>query len=140
MLSYDRACPDKGIFSDFYSTNDGGIGADGRSLADIRGFVLMLADDSAARIDHIGKYHRWAEEYIVFAMDPGIYTDIVLYFDIVAQAGSGHHHHILPKRTIFANNAVGHDMREVPDLRAFTDAGAGVNDGSWMNGCSGWVQ
>ncbi len=125
--------PDKGILPDLDPAEDGGIGADGSPFTDQGFLVFILSFNRAAGVDHIGKDHRRAEKNLVFAGHSGIDADIVLHFDPVTQPHSGHDDHILPQGTILPYDTAGHDMAEMPDARAFSDEGAGVDVGGGMN-------
>ena len=65
--------------------NDGSIGTHGSASTDKRTAVFGFTADSSTRIDNIRKYHAWAKEYIIFAHNARIDTDIVLYLAVSAK-------------------------------------------------------
>src|SRR5258706_9114926 len=94
--------------------------------------VLIFSVYCTARICDIGKNHRWAEEYIVFADHSGVNGNVVLHFYIFAQQNFRRYNYILPDVASLANFTIRHDMGEVPDLCAFTYLAALIDDGRWM--------
>src|SRR5258708_7361666 len=123
----------KSILSDLISTNNSSIGADRGPFSHQGTPELVLPGNSTAGIDHIGKYHRRAEEHIILTDDPRIQRDIILYFDLVAQDHSFPHHYILPDRTVLPDDAPCHYMRKMPDLCTHANGGALVDHGSIMD-------
>ena len=125
----DRACTDEGVASDVVSTNDGGIGTDGSAFFHKCTGVFALAVDGRTRVDHIGKNHGGSQEDVVFANHTGIDAHVVLYLDIATEHHLRTDNDILADVAVFANDAVGHDVAEMPDFGAVADLAVVVDDG-----------
>src|SRR5579885_2557959 len=78
----------------------------------------------AARIDHVREDHRMAAEYVIFQDAAGIYGNVVLDFDVIADDNAGRHHHVLADVTVRADPRVLHDVGEVPDSGTCSDRAA----------------
>src|SRR5262249_20580237 len=70
-----------------------------------------------------------AAENVVFQLDSGIDGNIVLDFHVVADTNAAGDVHVLPKITFFADLAIGHNVREVPDFGAVADRAWLVENG-----------
>ena len=81
-----RTRPDESIRSDVIATNDGGVRADAGPSSHMGAGVLTTAVDCAAGVDHIGEHAAGAEEYVVIARDTFVDGDVVLDFDVGAEA------------------------------------------------------
>jgi len=125
---------DEGKPADIVSADDGGVGTDGSALLYKGAGIFAFAVDGRAGIGHIGEDHRRSKENIVFADNTGVYTDVVLYFNIFAKYHLWTHNNVLADVAVFTNDAVGHDVTEVPYfcsgayLAIFVDDGGGVGE------------
>jgi len=72
-------------------------------------------------IDNISEYRGGAAKYIVFENDAGVYGNVVLDFDVIADSASGRYNDILPNIASLTDFAIAHDMAEVPYLCVFAD-------------------
>src|SRR5665648_1105045 len=79
------ACTNKGISSDTYPANNGRVGSDSRTFLHQRWFVLILPDNCASGVDHIGENRRWPQKNIVFTNHSGINRNVVLNFNVVTK-------------------------------------------------------
>ena len=125
----DRACTDEGVASDVVSTNDGSIGTDASTLFHKCTGIFALAVHGRAWVDDIGEDHRGAQEDIVFTDHTGVDAHVVLYLDVATEHHLRTDNDILADVAVFANDAVGHDVAEVPDFGAVADLAVVVNDG-----------
>jgi len=80
---------DEGVRSDVVAADDGGIGADAGSATHVRTRVLAPSIDGAAGVDDVGKHTAGAQEHVVIARDAFVDGDVVLDFDIGAEAHTG---------------------------------------------------
>jgi hypothetical protein len=103
VFRYHRARADKGILPDRDAANDCTISTESRASANQGWTQFIHPLDLAARIQHIGKNHRRTAKYMVFESHSFVNTDIVLYFDAVADVYVGPNNDILPNPAIFTN-------------------------------------
>ena len=75
----------------------------------------------AAGIDHVGKNHRRPAEDVVFQNAAGIYRNVVLNFDIIADHHIRRNHDVLPDIAMGADRGIFHDMRKMPDFCSCAD-------------------
>src|SRR5256884_266623 len=114
-------CTDECVLAQCHATDDGRVGADGAAALYEGGSILMLARHVTARVHHVGEHARRPAEHVVFERDALIDRYIVLDLGIVADPHTGHHHHVLAQVAALADHRAGHDVAEVPDLRAPAD-------------------
>ena len=133
VFSYSSSCPNHAVSSKFYATNDSRVRANGRSLAHHRGFKLGLALYKTAGVDNIGKNHRGSAKYIVFYFYGFVYGYIILNFYARTNANASSHIHVLSKLTAFANIAVRHNVRKMPNFCARTNLSPRFHHGSGMH-------
>ena len=94
----------------------------------------------AARICHVREHTRGTEKDVVLDRGAGVDRDIVLDLDVGADTHAGGDKHILAQVAILTKLGVVADMGKMPDFRARTDVGLGINDRRGMS-CvknSGW--
>src|SRR5213592_2338333 len=118
---HDRAGADERVLAERDAAQDRGVGADGAAPLHARGAVLVLARHVAPRVQHVGEHARRPAEHIVLQGHAFVDRDVVLDLDVVADARTGHHHHVLAQVAALADYRAGHDVAEVPDLRAPAD-------------------
>ncbi len=126
LLSYHCARANKGVSTNLISTHNSCISAYTRALANNRLPVFILARDSATRINHIREDTRGAQEYIVFAFNARVDTDVVLNLHVVAQLNTWTNNHILSQIAVFTHHTIRHHMGEMPNLSAFSNGTAFV--------------
>ena len=124
----DRACPDKGITTDGNAAYNGGIGSDGSPALHQCRTGLIHTANGGTRIPYVGEYHGGAAEHFIFQRYMAVYADIVLNLTGVADAHMGVHIDILPYIASGSDDGRTHDMAEMPDMRAFADMCAFVDD------------
>ena len=122
----------KGMAADGAATHNGSVGANGGTLLHQRAAISIFAHHGCARVVHIGKDHAGAAEHIVLQLDGVVHADVVLDFDVVANAYIIAHKHVLPQRAIAADARAATHMHPVPDARARTDLRPGINNGRGM--------
>src|SRR5579872_2851471 len=127
VVSHDGTCSDKGITSKCDPANNRCVRSNGRSLFHQGLLILVSANNVAPRIYHIRKNHRWATKDVIFEFHTRIDRNIVLDLHPVTDAAFGTYYDVLPKIATLAQGAPAHDVREVPDLCAFSDFTARVN-------------
>src|SRR5256885_10235917 len=66
-------------------------------------------------------YTTLFRSHVVFERDALVDRYVVLDLGIVADPHAGHHHHVLAQVAALADHRTGHDVAEVPDLRAPAD-------------------
>jgi hypothetical protein len=54
-----------------------------------------------ARIDNIGKNHRWAAKDVVLQLDARIHGDVILNFYVVSDPNPGRNHDVLAEIATF---------------------------------------
>src|SRR5215472_2990014 len=87
----------------------------------------------AAGTNDIGKHHGWTAEYVVFQFHARIQGDVILNLYVIADAHSGGNVDVLTKIASAPNLAIRHDVRKMPDLRAFADFARLIHDGGGVN-------
>src|SRR5215469_13361714 len=87
----------------------------------------------AARTDYVGKHHGWTAEYVVFQFHARIQGDVILNLYVITDAPSGGNVDVLTEIAFAANLAIRHDVRKMPDLRAFADFARLIHDGGGMD-------
>lgn len=82
---------------------------------------------------YVGEYHGAGAENLIFQRYMAIYADIVLNLAAVADAYMGVHIDILPYIASGSDDGRTHNMAEMPDMRAFADACAFVDDAAGVD-------
>ena len=128
-----RARTDKGKFTNGVATDDGAVGAQGRTTLDQRVAVFVLAGDGTTRVVYVGEHHARAAENVVFQRDVVVHRDVVLHLHVVADHNLVADKHVLTKGTIPADHRLTADMNPMPDASVFADLGAFVDDRRRVN-------
>ena len=89
---------------------------------------LAAAVDRTARIGYVGEYAAGTEEDVVVAGDTFIDANVVLDLDVCTQDYAGGDHDVLSNVAAFAEHSARHDVAEMPNLGARSDAGSLVDD------------
>ncbi len=115
------------------ATDDGAVGAHGRSFLHMRGTNLIHFTDFRPGIIDVGEDHRRAAEDAVFESDTLINADVVLNLAFVADDCVGADDNILADVAVFADPGPGEDMGEVPDFCTLADLDFIIHDGGFMD-------
>lgn len=97
------------------------VGTDASALSDKRRFVFVLTWYMRSWIYDIREDSRWSAKYVVFENDTGVYGNIILNFDVIADLTAWRYHNVLADIASFSNSAISHDVAEVPYLCVFPD-------------------
>src|SRR5688572_30769582 len=130
----DGAGSDEAELAQGIPAEDRRVRPDGRTTLHQRLAVLVLARDVTSRCGNVGKDHRWTKKDVVLTLHAFVDADVILHFDVVAQARSRHDHDVLSQTTALSNHRAAVDVAEVPyaraptDLRAFVDVARLVNE------------
>jgi hypothetical protein len=124
----DRSRPDQRIRADRDTADDRGVRADGRAGADdgrLEGHAPVDAGPWVANVgEHGGRPHEHRRSQPNAVIDGHIVLDATAVVDL----GGGGNEDVLPQHAAFADTGATHDVGEVPDLRAGSDAGAPIDD------------
>jgi hypothetical protein len=112
------------------ATNNCCIRSDCHAFPYVCLFEGILAFYRTQRIDHICKYHRRAQEDIIFDFYALLYRNIVLDLHPIANTNTRTDKDILSKNTSLSNDCTGHDMTKVPDIRSGSQCRAVIYDSS----------
>src|SRR5262245_17941140 len=133
VLGDHRARANQGMVTDTMAADDGAVGAQRRAPLHVSGHVLSLADDVASGCLDVGKYRGGAAKNIVFERAAIVDTDVVLNFDVMAQANRTGDEGILADVAILADLGTGHNMGEMPDPGAPPNATRDIDAGRLVN-------
>ena len=125
---HDCSGANKGVGADIVTTDDGGIGSNTGAAPNVSAGELAAAVDSAAWIGYVGEYAAGTEEDVVVAGDASIDANVVLNLDVCAQDYAGGDHDVLSNIAALADHSARHDVAEMPNLGARSDAGSLVDD------------
>ena len=128
VFRHNRSGANEGVGADVMAANDGGVGPDAGAPPHVGAGVLAAAVDRAARIGHVGEHAAGTEEDVVIAGDAFIDAHVVLDLDVCAQDDAGGDHDVLADVAAFAQYGARHDVAEVPNLGARSNAGSLVDD------------
>src|SRR3989454_11549629 len=117
----DGARADEGVLAQGHAAHDRRVGADRAAALHEGRPVRVLAGDMGARVHHVGEHAGRPAEHVVFEHHPLVDRDVVLDLHVVPDACPGHHHDVLAQTAALADHGAGHDVTEVPDLRARAD-------------------
>ena len=106
---------DQGAAANGMAADDGGVGADRSAFPNQRPDVLAVGWKVRPRRIHIGKDAGRTAEHVVLQLNAFVNGDIVLNADPVPDPDAGSHIHILPQRTIPADDSPRLDVAKVPD-------------------------
>lgn len=123
----DSSGSDEGIAPNGDATDNGGIGANGGTPFNQSFLIFVTTVNLTAGIDDIGEDAGGTQETVVFDDDAGVDGDIVLDLDVVTEDDTRGDDHILAEAAVFANLCAGHDVGEMPDLRAPANLGAFID-------------
>jgi hypothetical protein len=82
----------------------------------------------AARIEDIREHHRGTAKYIVLQDHPGVNRDIILNLNVITNYTAGGDHNILTNIAPLTNDAISHNMAEMPYFCAFPNLGRLVDE------------
>ena len=94
--------------------------------------VISTSYHGTSRVDNVGEYTAGPKEYVVVAGHTFVDGDVVLNLDILAQNHAGRYDHVLANVAVFAQNSTRHDVAEVPNLGAFSDACSFIDGGGFV--------
>ncbi len=115
------------------AAENGGVGSQTCALAHESLAILVLTCDMTARVDDISKYYGGATENIIFQFNARINGNIILDLHVVSQTTLRGDNHVLPDVAVPANCAPGHNVREMPNIRTFSDLAWLINGSRWMD-------
>jgi hypothetical protein len=109
------------VLADRNSADDRGVCSKRCAALNQGALIFRFPVYVAARSDHIRKNHRWPTENVVFQFHTRVQGDVVLNFDVVANAYSAGDVYVLPQNAHTSDPAFSHYMRKMPDLGAVAD-------------------
>ena len=127
VLRHHRARADEAVAAQRDPANDRGVRTDRCAALHQRALVLVLAVYMTARVEHVGKDHRWSQERVILNDHPGIDRDVILDLNVVANDAFRRNNDVLPDIAAAADARGCHNMTEMPDLRPIADLGAVVH-------------
>ena len=128
VFRYHRSGANEGVGADVVAADDGSVGPNAGAASHVGAGVLAAAVDRAAWIRHVGEYAAGTEEDVVVARDAFIDAHVVLYLDVCAQNDAGGDHDVLADVAAFAQHGARHNVAEMPNFGARSDAGSFVDD------------
>lgn len=132
-MRHDGPGSNKGVATDSVATKNGGIRADGRASPHPRGFELMLAFNSAPRIDDVCEDSRGPTEDVIFEDNTVIEGDIILDLASIANNHVRTHVNVLSEYAVATDLGMFHDVTEMPDPSPLSDFTGIVDDGRFVS-------
>src|SRR4029450_254925 len=121
LPSHHCSRANKGIPPNHRTTDNGGIGANGRPASHQGARILIVTHDLCTWGNDVCKDTRRSTEDIIFEFHPRVDRDVILNLDVIAQHHVRSHMHVLAQNTALPNARPGHHMAKMPDLRPSTN-------------------
>src|SRR5579872_59935 len=118
VSSHHGTRANEGIAPDSDSTDNCGVRSKRRSLLDECRAIFVFTADMTARIHDVRKDHGGTTKDVILQNTAGVNGDVVLNLDVASEHNVWRNNYVLTYITAFADPAVLHYVREVPDLRA----------------------